>query len=96
VLIAGSPGGSRIIGMVLLATLDFMAGRSPEEIAERMAGVINNARSDWGLPPLHVDVRVVPRARAGAQPPPARSSRRVSSSTMIGASREPRAGCPKM
>jgi uncharacterized protein YkwD len=37
--------------------------RSPEEIAERMAGVINNARNDWGLPPLHVDVRVVPGAR---------------------------------
>ncbi|HKZ74233.1 MAG TPA: gamma-glutamyltransferase [Steroidobacteraceae bacterium] len=32
VLIAGSPGGSRIIGMVLLATLDFMSGRSPSEI----------------------------------------------------------------
>lgn len=32
VLIAGSPGGSYIIGMVLLATLDFMGGRSAAEI----------------------------------------------------------------
>lgn len=32
VMIVGTPGGSRIIGMVLLATLDFMAGRSAEEI----------------------------------------------------------------
>jgi uncharacterized protein YkwD len=37
--------------------------RSHEEIAERMAAVVNNARHDWGLPPLHVDVRVVPGAR---------------------------------
>lgn len=32
VLIAGSPGGSLIIGMVLLATLDFIDGRSALEI----------------------------------------------------------------
>ena len=32
VLIAGSPGGSYIIGMVLLATLDFMDGKSAKEI----------------------------------------------------------------
>lgn len=32
VMIAGTPGGSRIIGMVLLAVLDFMAGRSASEI----------------------------------------------------------------
>ena len=32
VMIAGSPGGSYIIGMVLLATLDFMAGKSATEI----------------------------------------------------------------
>jgi len=31
-LIVGSPGGSYIIGMVLLATLDFLDGRSAEEI----------------------------------------------------------------
>jgi uncharacterized protein YkwD len=41
--------------------------RSHEEIAERMAGVINNARNDWGLPPLHIDVRVVPGAREWTQ-----------------------------
>lgn len=32
VMVVGSPGGSYIIGMVLLATLDFLAGRSAEEI----------------------------------------------------------------
>jgi gamma-glutamyltranspeptidase/glutathione hydrolase len=32
VMIAGSPGGSYIIGMVLLATLDFMSGKSAMEI----------------------------------------------------------------
>jgi gamma-glutamyltranspeptidase/glutathione hydrolase len=32
VLIGGSPGGSRIIGMSLLATLDFLDGRSAAEI----------------------------------------------------------------
>jgi gamma-glutamyltranspeptidase/glutathione hydrolase len=32
VLIAGSPGGNFIIGMVLLATLDFMEGKSAKEI----------------------------------------------------------------
>jgi gamma-glutamyltranspeptidase / glutathione hydrolase len=31
-MIVGSPGGSLIIGMVLLATLDFMDGRSAQEI----------------------------------------------------------------
>jgi gamma-glutamyltranspeptidase/glutathione hydrolase len=31
-MIAGSPGGSYIIGMVLLATLDFMSGKSAMEI----------------------------------------------------------------
>jgi gamma-glutamyltranspeptidase/glutathione hydrolase len=31
-LITGSPGGSYIIGMVLLATLDFMDGKSAAEI----------------------------------------------------------------
>jgi gamma-glutamyltranspeptidase/glutathione hydrolase len=32
VMVVGSPGGSYIIGMVLLATLDFMDGRSAEQI----------------------------------------------------------------
>jgi len=32
VMIVGSPGGSYITGMVLLATLDFMAGKSAKEI----------------------------------------------------------------
>jgi gamma-glutamyltranspeptidase/glutathione hydrolase len=32
-MITGSPGGSRIIGMVLLATLDFMAGKNAQQIA---------------------------------------------------------------
>jgi gamma-glutamyltranspeptidase/glutathione hydrolase len=32
-MITGSPGGSPIIGMVLLATLDFVDGRSAAEIA---------------------------------------------------------------
>jgi gamma-glutamyltranspeptidase/glutathione hydrolase len=32
VMVVGSPGGSYIIGMVLLATLDFMDGRSAAEI----------------------------------------------------------------
>jgi len=33
VMITGSPGGSRIIGMVLLATLDYMDGKNAKEIA---------------------------------------------------------------
>jgi gamma-glutamyltranspeptidase/glutathione hydrolase len=33
VMITGSPGGSRIIGMVLLATLEYMDGKSAKEIA---------------------------------------------------------------
>ena len=32
VMVVGSPGGSCIIGMVLLATLDFIDGRSASEI----------------------------------------------------------------
>jgi gamma-glutamyltranspeptidase / glutathione hydrolase len=32
IMIGGTPGGSRILGMVLLATLDFLDGRSPADI----------------------------------------------------------------